>query len=134
MPPTTTSSPSWKTLLDSVKNYHVSVKETGGSIVFLRKVSPGAADKSYGIEVAKLAGLPAEVISRAREVLHQHENAEHTATTQLAPKPEKSGPVQLTIFTPVSNTVLDRLREADLDSLSPREAMNLLYELKKQVD
>jgi DNA mismatch repair protein MutS len=121
-------------LLDSVKNFHVSVKETGGSIVFLRKVSSGAADKSYGIEVAKLAGLPAEVISRAREVLHQHENAEHTATTQLAPKPEKSGPVQLTIFTPVSNTVLDRLREADLDSLSPREAMNLLYELKKQVD
>ncbi len=123
-----------ETLLDSVKNYHVSVKETAGSIVFLRKVSPGAADKSYGIEVAKLAGLPAEVISRAREVLHQHENAEHAATTQLAPKPEKSGPVQLTIFTPVSNTVLDRLREADLDSLSPREAMNLLYELKKQVE
>ncbi len=123
-----------ETLLDSVKNYHVSVKESAGSIVFLRKVSPGAADKSYGIEVAKLAGLPAEVISRAREVLHQHENAEHTATTQLAPKPDKSGPVQLTIFTPVSNTVLDRLREADLDALSPREAMNLLYELKKQVD
>jgi DNA mismatch repair protein MutS len=121
-------------LLDSVKNYHVSVKETGGSIVFLRKVSSGAADKSYGIEVAKLAGLPAEVISRAREVLHQHEDAEHAATTHLSPKPEKSGPVQLTIFTPVSNTVLDRLREADLDSLSPREAMNLLYELKKQVD
>jgi len=121
-------------LLDSVKNYHVSVKETGGSIVFLRKVSPGAADKSYGIEVAKLAGLPAEVIVRAREVLHQHENAEHQATTQLSPKPEHSGPVQLTIFTPVSNTVLDRLREADLDALSPREAMNLLYELKKQVD
>jgi DNA mismatch repair protein MutS len=121
-------------LLGSVKNYHVSVKETGGSIVFLRKVSPGAADKSYGIEVAKLAGLPAEVISRAREVLHQHENAEHQATTQLSPKAEKSGPVQLTIFTPVSNTVLDRLREADLDALSPREAMNLLYELKIQVD
>jgi len=121
-------------LLDSVKNFHVSVKETGGSIVFLRKVSSGAADKSYGIEVAKLAGLPAEVISRAREVLRQHENAEHTATTQLAPKAEKSGPVQLTIFTPVSNVVLDRLREADLDSLSPREALNLLYELKKQVD
>jgi DNA mismatch repair protein MutS len=121
-------------LLESVKNYHVSVKESAGNIVFLRKVSPGAADKSYGIEVAKLAGLPAEVISRAREVLHQHENAEHTATTQLAPKSEKSGPVQLTIFTPVSNTVLDRLRDADLDSLTPREALNLLYELKKQVE
>jgi DNA mismatch repair protein MutS len=121
-------------LLDSVKNYHVSVKEAGGSIIFLRKVQAGAADKSYGIEVAKLAGLPAEVISRAREVLHQHESAEHAATTQLSPKPEKSGPVQLTIFTPVSNTVLDRLREAELDSLSPRDALNLLYELKKQVD
>ncbi|MDR3763769.1 MAG: DNA mismatch repair protein MutS [Acidobacteriota bacterium] len=121
-------------LLDSVKNYHVSVKETGGNVVFLRKVEPGAADKSYGIEVAKLAGLPQEVILRARQVLHQHENAEHQATTQLSPAKEKSGPVQLTIFTPVSNTVLDRLREADLDALSPREALNLLYELKKQVE
>jgi DNA mismatch repair protein MutS len=120
-------------LLDSVKNYHVSVKEAGGNIVFLRKVSPGAADKSYGIEVAKLAGLPTEVIARAREVLHEHESAEHTATTHLS-KPEKESPVQLTIFTPVSNVVLDRLREADLDSLSPREALNLLYELKKQVE
>ena len=126
-------------LLDSVKNYHVSVKESAGNIVFLRKVSPGAADKSYGIEVAKLAGLPAEVIRRAREVLHEHESAEHTATTQLATLAKgvgtkKSGPVQLTIFTPVSNTVLERLRAADLDSLSPREALNLLYELKQQVE
>jgi len=55
--------------LSGVKNYHVSVKETGGGIVFLRKVEPGAADRSYGIEVAKLAGLPNEVIDRAREVL-----------------------------------------------------------------
>ena len=125
-------------LLESVKNYHVSVKESAGNIVFLRKVSPGAADKSYGIEVAKLAGLPAEVIERAREVLHKHESAEHAATTQLATSAkagaEKSGPVQLTIFTPVSNSVLDRLRAADLDSLTPREALNLLYELKKQVE
>ena len=126
-------------LLESVKNYHVSVKESAGNIVFLRKVSPGAADKSYGIEVAKLAGLPAEVIARAREVLHEHESAEHTATTQLATLAksageEKSGPVQLTIFTPVSNSVLDRLRAADLDALTPREALNLLYELKKQVE
>jgi DNA mismatch repair protein MutS len=121
-------------LLDSVKNYHVSVKETGGNIIFLRKVSPGAADKSYGIEVAKLAGLPQEVITRARQVLRQHESAEHEATTHLSPKGEHAGPVQLTIFTPVSNTVLDRLREADLDALSPREALNLLYELKQQVE
>ncbi|HET8734424.1 MAG TPA: DNA mismatch repair protein MutS, partial [Anaeromyxobacteraceae bacterium] len=63
--------------LSGVKNYHVSVKETGGGIVFLRKVEPGAADRSYGIEVAKLAGMPPEVIARAREVLEEHESAEH---------------------------------------------------------
>ncbi len=66
--------------LAGVKNYHVSVKETGGGIVFLRKVEPGAADRSYGIEVAKLAGLPNEVIARAREVLAEHESIERVAT------------------------------------------------------
>ncbi len=62
--------------LSGVKNYHVSVKEAGGSVVFLRKVEPGAADRSYGIEVAKLAGLPNEVVVRAREVLAEHESSE----------------------------------------------------------
>jgi DNA mismatch repair protein MutS len=124
-----------ETLLPSVRNYHVSVRETGGNVIFLRKVEPGAADKSYGIEVAKLAGLPNEVITRARQVLAEHENAEHRATEELAASEKSQGsPMQLTIFTPVSNVVLDRLREADIDSLSPREALNLLYELKKQVD
>ena len=118
-----------------MKNYHVSVKESGGNVVFLRKVTQGAADKSYGIEVAKLAGLPADVIGRAREVLHEHESAEHRATEHLATDGEKKErPVQMTIFTPLSNTVVDRLRDADLDSLSPRDALNLLYELKKQMD
>ncbi len=70
--------------LSGVKNYHVSVKESGGGIVFLRKVEEGAADKSYGIEVAKLAGLPNDVITRAREVLTEHENAERRAVKQLA--------------------------------------------------
>ena len=68
-----------------MKNYHVSVKETGGGIVFLRKVEPGAADRSYGIEVAKLAGLPQEVIVRAREVLAEHEYAEQQVTGHLSP-------------------------------------------------
>src|SRR6185369_5926883 len=70
--------------LSGVKNYHVSVKETPNGIVFLRKVEEGAADRSYGIEVAKLAGLPAEVISRAREVLTEHELAEHRLAAQTA--------------------------------------------------
>jgi DNA mismatch repair protein MutS len=124
-----------ESLLEAVKNYHVSVKESGGNVVFLRKVSEGAADKSYGIEVAKLAGLPAEVIVRAREVLQEHESAEHRASEHLATDGEKKErPVQMTIFTPLSNTVVDRLRDADIDNLSPREALNLLYELKKQID
>jgi DNA mismatch repair protein MutS len=120
--------------LSGVKNYHVSVKETGGGIVFLRKVEAGAADRSYGIEVAKLAGLPGEVIARAREVLAEHETAErelsnHLVSDELRPHP----PAQLTIFTPLSQPVLDRLREVDLNTLTPLEALNLLAELKKQI-
>ena len=121
--------------LSGVKNYHVSVKETGNGIVFLRKVEPEAADRSYGIEVAKLAGLPHEVIVRAREVLAEHENAEQKLTQQLASdelRPPR--PAQLTIFTPLSQPVVERLREVDLNRLTPLEALNLLSELKKQLD
>jgi len=121
--------------LSGVKNYHVSVKETGNGIVFLRKVEPGAADRSYGIEVAKLAGLPNQVIERAREVLAEHETAEqrvtdHLAADELQPRP----PAQLTIFTPLSQPVLEKLRELDLNRLTPLEALNLLAELKRQIE
>jgi DNA mismatch repair protein MutS len=122
--------------LEGVKNFHVSVKENAGGIVFLRKVEPGAADRSYGIEVAKLAGLPAEVIGRAREVLHEHENAEQEASAHLTPgarDDDESSSVQLTMFTPLSQKIVDRLKAADLDHLTPIEALNLLNELKKQV-
>jgi DNA mismatch repair protein MutS len=118
--------------LSGVKNYHVSVKETGGGIVFLRKVEPGAADRSYGIEVAKLAGLPNEVVTRAREVLAQHEFAEQQASTHLSPGATPP-PAQLTIFTPLSQPVLEKLREVDLNRLTPLEALNLLAELKKEI-
>ncbi len=118
--------------LSGVKNYHVSVKETGGGIVFLRKVEPGAADRSYGIEVAKLAGLPIEVITRAREVLTEHEFAEQQATAHLSPGATPP-PTQLTIFTPLSQPVLEKLREVDLNRLTPLEALNLLAELKKEI-
>jgi DNA mismatch repair protein MutS len=120
--------------LSGVKNYHVSVKETGGGIVFLRKVEPGAADRSYGIEVAKLAGLPNEVINRAREVLTEHESAERQLSGQLAPNDSRPAPAaQLTIFTPISQPVLEKLREVDLNRLTPLEALNLLAELKAQI-
>jgi DNA mismatch repair protein MutS len=119
--------------LSGVKNYHVSVKETGGGIVFLRRVEPGAADRSYGIEVAKLAGLPNEVVTRAREVLAQHEFAEARASAHLSPGADPP-PTQLTIFTPLSQPVLEKLREIDLNRLTPLEALNLLAELKRQVE
>jgi DNA mismatch repair protein MutS len=118
--------------LEGVKNYHVSVKETGRGIVFLRKVEPGAADRSYGIEVAKLAGLPNEVVERAREVLVQHEFAEQQATTHLSPGATPPA-AQLTIFTPLSQPVLEKLRDVDLNRLTPLEALNLLAELKKEI-
>jgi DNA mismatch repair protein MutS len=118
--------------LSGVKNYHVSVKETGGGIVFLRKVEPGAADRSYGIEVAKLAGLPNQVVTRAREVLAEHEFAEQQASAHLSPGATPP-PAQLTIFTPLSQPVLEKLREVDLNRLTPLEALNLLAELKKEI-
>ena len=122
--------------LSGVKNYHVSVKESDGSVVFLRRVEPGAADRSYGIEVAKLAGLPNEVVVRAREVLAEHESAERRLSEHLTPgsseAPER--PTQLTIFTPLSQPVLDKLREVDLNRLTPLEALNLLAELKRQIE
>jgi len=119
--------------LSGVKNYHVSVKEAGGSVVFLRKVEPGAADRSYGIEVAKLAGLPNEVVIRAREVLAEHESAERRMTEHLTPGSKPERPTQLTIFTPLSQPVLEKLREVDLNRLTPLEALNLLAELKKEI-
>jgi DNA mismatch repair protein MutS len=121
--------------LSGVKNFHVTVKESGGNVVFLRKVVEGAADRSYGIEVAKLAGLPTDVIRRAREVLNEHEAAEQSAVTHLANgEAASAGPMQLTIFTPLSQKIVDRIKETDLNAISPLEALNLLHELKRQVE
>jgi DNA mismatch repair protein MutS len=118
-------------LLSGVKNVHVSVREAGSEIVFLRRIESGAADKSYGIEVARLAGLPAPVIARAREILAEHEKSEHQLTEELSPG--GAAPPQAVMFTPVNQEVLDALRAADLDNLKPLEALNLLAALKKQI-
>jgi len=120
--------------LSGVKNYHVSVKESAGGIVFLRKVEPGAADRSYGIEVAKLAGLPNEVIGRAREVLVEHEESEHAVTAHLASDELAPAAAQLTIFTPLTQKIVDRIKQTDVNGLTPLEALNLLAELKKQIE
>jgi DNA mismatch repair protein MutS len=123
-------------LLSAVKNVHVSVKETPNEIVFLRRVEPGSADKSYGIEVARLAGLPRSVIARAREVLLKHEQNEHELSETLSPGATGNGNHngdQAVLFTALDREVIDKLRGADLDQLKPLDALNLLAELKKQI-
>lgn len=122
-------------LLPGVRNYHVSVKESGSNIIFLRKVEPGSADKSYGVEVARLAGLPPSVIERAREILARHEQSEHTLSGRLEEQEggTRRAPVQLTIFTPLDAKVVRAIEEADLDRMRPIEALNLLAELKRQL-
>ncbi|HEX5483805.1 MAG TPA: DNA mismatch repair protein MutS, partial [Terriglobia bacterium] len=122
-------------LLPGVRNYHVAVKESGSNIIFLRKVEPGSADKSYGVEVARLAGLPAGVIERAREILARHEQSEHNLSEKLAPQTSgaKPGPVQLTIFTPLNSEIVRAIEESDPDNMKPLEALNLLAELKRQL-
>jgi len=115
--------------LKRVRNLRVGVKETAGGIVFLHNIEPGAASKSYGIEVARLAGLPAAVIERARHVLRQHEKQERQSV-QVETAPE---PVQLTIFTPLSQRIVDRIEAVDVNALTPLQALNLLEELQQEL-
>jgi DNA mismatch repair protein MutS len=122
--------------LDGVVNLHVSVKESGDQLIFLRKVEPGSADRSYGIEVARLAALPLEVIERAREILALHEKKEVSVSDELeAPKRRHApGPaLQIRLFEPVGWQIAERIRQLDVDNLRPVEALKLLAELKEEL-
>jgi DNA mismatch repair protein MutS len=110
-----------------LKNFHVEAKESPQGIVFLHRIEQGPANRSYGIDVARLAGLPPAVIQRARQVLKQHERSERQ---NVAAETEPS--LQLTIFTPLSQRILDRLAQTDIDTLTPLQALNLLEELKTE--
>jgi len=114
--------------LPRVRNLRVGVKEAANGIVFLHTIEPGAASKSYGIEVARLAGLPAQVIERAKRVLKQHEKAERQSV-----QAETAEPVQLTIFTPLSQRIVDRIEATDVNALTPLQALNLLEELQQEL-
>ena len=118
--------------LPRVRNLRVGVKETASGIVFLHHIEPGAASKSYGIDVAKLAGLPAAVIERARRVLRQHEKQERSAAAGVQEQPGAE-PLQLTIFTPLSQRIVDRIEATDVNSLTPLQALNLLEELQQEL-
>jgi len=118
--------------LPHLRNLRVTVKETANGIVFLHTVEAGAASKSYGIEVARLAGLPQEVIARARQVLRLHERAE-TQSVREANAPPIETKMQMTIFTPLSQRVVDRLQATDVNALTPIQALNLLEELRREI-
>ena len=113
--------------LPGVKNYNVAVHARGEDIVFLRKIVPGGADRSYGIEVAKLAGLPETVLKRAREILRELESQ----SAQPHPAPPQEDQVSLEAI--AETAVADILRRTQVDALSPLEALNLLYELKAKL-
>ncbi len=117
--------------LHRVRNLRVGVKESASGIVFLHNIEPGAASKSYGIEVARLAGLPLTVIERAREVLKLHEKSEEEVTTELIPQP--SGPVQIRLFEPLHHDLAERIRNLRIDELRPIDALQLLHQLQTEL-
>lgn len=120
-------------LLDGVKNYNIAVKKRGDEITFLRRIVPGGADESYGVEVAKLAGLPDSIIERAKEILVQlNSSAPQEHIPHEAPAQEDS--MQLSLMPDTDSMILKKLRAVDVNTLTPIEAMNLLYELKGMAD
>ncbi len=123
-------------LLPGVKNMNVAVREVGEDIVFLRRLVEGGADRSYGIQVARLAGLPADIIARARELLAELEGTHTHGGEGLgrrgALRPRSEAPLDQLSFFQVEHPVVSRLRALDPDALTPREALDLLYELGRE--
>jgi len=113
-------------LLPRVHNANVAVAEQGERVLFLRRIVDGPADRSYGVQVAQLAGLPSPVIRRAREILVELE--------RLAAGGKAAPSVQLTLLTPEEHPVVKRLRELDPEQLSPLDALSLIYELRNEAD
>lgn len=118
--------------LDGVKNYNIAVKKRGENITFLRRIIRGGADDSFGVDVAKLAGIPDSVVKRARAVLKQleSEGKPEEACRPAATQPQGDG--QIDFFSNAGGKIVDRLKTVDVDTLTPIEAMNLLYELAKE--
>jgi DNA mismatch repair protein MutS len=117
-----------------VKNFNVSVREVGGKIIFLRKLAPGGSNHSFGIHVAKLAGMPKEVVRRAEEVLIGLERSHSGSEINKKPKEDKD--FQLSFFQlddPVLEKIKDDILATDINSLTPIEALNKLNEIKKTV-
>lgn len=123
-------------ILPRVKNYNVMVKEYKDKVLFLRKIIPGAADKSYGIYVAQMAGVPADVVNRANKILHNLSSADHNlpgGQQVMEPAVAVQDTVQLSIFSPQEDALRTHLSDVDVDNLTPLEALNLINEMKKKL-
>jgi DNA mismatch repair protein MutS len=118
-------------LIDGVKNYNIAVKKHGDEITFLRRIIRGGADDSYGIEVAKLAGIPMQVVNRAKEILQQLEAGQPVETRRKNIKMQQPELAQLAMSDPKADSIIGKLRSIDANTLSPIEAMNILFELWK---
>jgi DNA mismatch repair protein MutS len=116
-------------LLPRCRNFSFTVKEQRGQVLFMRKLKPGPADKSYGIAVARLAGLPPAVIERAKQVQADFEKGEALSIGQLAPESD----LALAADRPLENPVLEELKSADVEKLSPLAAFDLLLRLKQRL-
>jgi DNA mismatch repair protein MutS len=120
---------------DGVKNFNVSVREWGDEIIFLRKIEEGPADKSYGIQVARLAGIPEDIINRSKEVLNNLENEElnETGKPKFASRKNRQKKEQLDLFSSVSNSLVNEILSLDMAALTPEDALLKIIELKKKV-
>ena len=119
---------------DGIVNYNIAAKKKGDGIIFLRKIVRGSTDDSYGIEVAKLAGLPGEVIKRAREVLSVVERSSKALTTsEASAEVAENDDSVLSIDDLVHEQVIEELRGIDINTLSPYEAMSFLFNLQKRL-
>lgn len=119
--------------ISGVKNYNIAVRKHGEEITFLRRIIPGGADDSYGIEVARLAGVPDKVVRRARQILRQLESegpVQVVTPKEKEPDKEENG-AQMQLISPKSEQIVDRLKKVDVNALTPIECMNLLYELSR---
>jgi DNA mismatch repair protein MutS len=121
-------------LLENVKNCNVAVREWAEDVIFLHKILPGGTDKSYGIHVAKLAGVPKDIIKRSAEILVDLENtfAKEARTEQLSPNIATRHNTEL-LFTQKQKSALDKLTGTDVDNLTPIEAINLLSQIKEEL-
>jgi DNA mismatch repair protein MutS len=120
--------------LPKLRNYNVAVKEWEDEVIFLRKIIPGGCDDSYGIQVARLAGIPEEVLERAKEILAELESGEHTYEKLPKPRGENvARDFQLSFFSPNERLIYEELKKIEIEKLTPLEALNKLEELKRKV-